>query len=102
MSSSSPGGFTGIQERTKGFADRVPVIIDDGHWVKDSWEIAEYLDAKSPDRPMLFEGDSMKVLTKFIDQLAVGDRDPPVVLVLHPRLSRLVPAAGPRLCPREP
>jgi glutathione S-transferase len=62
-----PGGFTGIQERTKGFADRVPVIIDDGHWVKDSWDIANYLDEKYPDRPTLCEGPSMKVLTKFID-----------------------------------
>ncbi|HKD22136.1 MAG TPA: glutathione S-transferase N-terminal domain-containing protein [Rhizomicrobium sp.] len=62
-----PGGFTGIMDRTKGFADRVPVIIDDGHWVKDSWLIAEYLDEKYPDRPALFDGDSMKVLTKFID-----------------------------------
>lgn len=62
-----PGGFTGIMERTNGFSDRVPVIVDDGHWVKDSWKIAEYLDEKYPDRPMLFDGDSMKVLTKFID-----------------------------------
>jgi glutathione S-transferase len=35
--------------------------------VLDSWLIAEYLDATYPDRPMLFEGPSMKVLTKFID-----------------------------------
>ena len=63
-----PGGFTGIMERTNGFSDRVPVIIDDGHWVKDSWAIAEYLDEKYPGRPILCEGPSMKVLTKFIDQ----------------------------------
>jgi glutathione S-transferase len=62
-----PGGFTGIRERTQGFHDRVPVIVDDGRWIKDSWEIAEYLDEKYPERPMLLGGDSMKVLTKFID-----------------------------------
>ncbi len=62
-----PGGFTGILERTGGRSERVPVIVDDGHWVLDSWIIAEYLDEKYPDRPMLFEGASMKVLTKFID-----------------------------------
>jgi len=62
-----PGGFTGIKERTGGFHDRVPVIVDDGHWVKESWEIAEYLDEKYPDRPMLFAGESMKALTRFID-----------------------------------
>src|SRR6185295_19811633 len=62
-----PGGFTGIRERTNGFHDRVPVIVDDGLWVKESWDIAEYLDRKYPDRPMLFSDDSVKVLTKFID-----------------------------------
>jgi glutathione S-transferase len=62
-----PGGFTGILERTGGRSERVPVIVDDGEWVLDSWIIAEYLDEKYPDRPMLFDGPSMKVLTKFID-----------------------------------
>jgi glutathione S-transferase len=60
-------GFTGIEELTNGFSNRVPVIVDDGHWVKDSWAIAEYLDEKYPDRPMLFFGESHKILTKFID-----------------------------------
>jgi glutathione S-transferase len=63
-----PNGFTGIKELTGGRSERLPVIVDDGEWVIDSWKIAEYLDAKYPDRPMLFAGESMKVLTKFIDQ----------------------------------
>jgi hypothetical protein len=29
-----PGGFTGIREGTNGFHDPVPVIVDDGNWVK--------------------------------------------------------------------
>ncbi len=62
-----PGGFTGILERTGGRSERVPVIVDDGHWVLDSWTIAEYLDAKYPERPMLFEGESMKVLTRLTE-----------------------------------
>jgi glutathione S-transferase len=62
-----PGGFTDIVSRTGGRSDRVPVIVDDGEWVLDSWLIAEYLDKKYPDRPMLFDGASMKVLTKFMD-----------------------------------
>ena len=72
-----PGGFTGIRERTKGFHDRVPVIVDDGQWVKDSWEIAEYLDEKYPERPMLLGGDSMKVLDQVHRQLDLGHGDPP-------------------------
>ena len=35
--------------------------------MKESWEIAEYLDDQYPERPLLFSGDSMKVLTKFLD-----------------------------------
>jgi glutathione S-transferase len=62
-----PGGFTGIMERTGGRSERCPVIVDDGEWVLDSWEIAEYLDRKYPDRPMLFEGPSMRVTMKFLD-----------------------------------
>jgi len=62
-----PGGFTGILERSGGRSERVPVIVDDGEWILDSWVIAEHLDAKYPDRPMLFEGPSMKALTKFLD-----------------------------------
>jgi glutathione S-transferase len=62
-----PGGFTGILERTGGRSERVPVIVDDGHWVLDSWKIAEYLDEKYPDRPPLFGDASVKVLTKFVD-----------------------------------
>lgn len=62
-----PNGFTGIKEITNGYSDRVPVIVDGGNWVKDSWQIAEYLDATYPDRPMLYEGASQKILTRFID-----------------------------------
>ena len=61
-----PGGFSGILERTGGRSERVPVIVDDGKWVLDSWVIAEYLDETYPDRPMLFEGPTMKSLTKFL------------------------------------
>jgi len=62
-----PGGFTGIMERTSGRSERLPVIVDDGHWVLDSWLIAEYLDEKYPDRPQLFGDESVKVLTKFVE-----------------------------------
>lgn len=62
-----PGGFTGIMERTGGRSERLPAIVDDGHWVLDSWLIAEYLDEKYPDRPTLIGNESVKVLTRFIE-----------------------------------
>lgn len=62
-----PGGFTGILERTGGRSERLPVIVDDAKWVLDSWLIAEYLDEQYPDRPRLFDGETMKSLTKFVE-----------------------------------
>jgi glutathione S-transferase len=62
-----PGGFTGIMERTGGRSERLPAIVDDGHWVLDSWLIAEYLDEKYPDRPTLIGDPSVKVLTRIVE-----------------------------------
>jgi glutathione S-transferase len=44
---------------------RVPVIIDNGKTVFDSWAIAEYLESTYPDRPSLFGGSNAKPLTRF-------------------------------------
>jgi glutathione S-transferase len=62
-----PGGFTGIMERTGGRSERLPAIVDDGEWVLDSWLIAEYLDRKYPDRPMLCGDPSIKPLAQFLE-----------------------------------
>jgi glutathione S-transferase len=62
-----PGGFTGILERTGGRSERLPVICDDGEYVLDSWLIAEYLDAKYPDRPTLIGDPGVKTLTQFLE-----------------------------------
>ena len=62
-----PGGFTGIAERTGGKSERLPVIVDDGEWVLDSWLIAEYLDRKYPDRPTLIGDPGIKPLTEFTE-----------------------------------
>nr|WP_255630157.1 beta-etherase [Novosphingobium sp. FKTRR1] len=61
------GGFIGILERTGGRSERLPVIVDDGHWVLDSWLIAEYLDEKYPDRPTLIGDPSVKHLAHFLE-----------------------------------
>ncbi len=36
--------------------ERVPVLVDNGTPVVDSWEIAKYLESQYPDRPSLFNG----------------------------------------------
>ena len=62
-----PGGFTGIMERTGGRSERLPAIVDDGEWVLDSWLIAEYLDRKYPERPMLCGDPGIKPLAQFLE-----------------------------------
>src|SRR5688500_8025134 len=59
-----PGGFTGIPERTGGKTERLPAIVDDGHWVLDSWGIVEYLDEAYPDRPMVITHPSVAIVTR--------------------------------------
>jgi len=45
---------------------RVPVIIDQGRWINDSWAIADYLEDTYPDRASLFEGDAARTVTRFV------------------------------------
>jgi glutathione S-transferase len=68
-----PGGFTGIMERTGGRSERLPAIVDDGKWVLDSWQIAEYLDETYPDRPTLIGDKKTYVATRFIENWLWGN-----------------------------
>jgi len=43
----------------------VPVIVDRGRWVSDSWTIANYLEDAFPDRPSLFGGAASRELSRF-------------------------------------
>lgn len=44
----------------------VPVLLDAGKVVHDSWSIAEHLDSAYPDRPPLMAGPQARALTVFI------------------------------------
>ena len=49
----------------------VPIVVDDGSVVSDSWKIAEYLDRKYPDNP-LFDGYGMPSAA-FIEALCAAN-----------------------------
>lgn len=49
---------------------RVPVIVDNGRWVADSWAIANYLEATYPERPSLFGGGAGGALCRFYNNWA--------------------------------
>jgi glutathione S-transferase len=49
-------------------SERVPVIVDDGRGVADSWTIANYLEDSYPDRPALFGAKQERALARFYNQ----------------------------------
>ena len=61
---------------------RVPVMVDHGRTVFDSWTIAEYLEDTYPDRPSLFGGTSGRALARFAANWADA--------VLQPGIVRLI------------
>ncbi|MFN2646827.1 MAG: glutathione S-transferase family protein [Burkholderiales bacterium] len=60
----------------------VPVLVDGGQSVYDSWAIALYLDQVYPSRPRLFEGTESRSLCDFFNQWTVK--------TLHPLLMRVI------------
>jgi glutathione S-transferase len=61
---------------------RVPVIVDNGTWVSESWVIANYLEETYPERPTLFGGGAGRSVTRFVQ----GWTD----TMLHPGLLRFL------------
>jgi glutathione S-transferase len=57
----------------------VPVIVDGGRAVYDSFEIAVYLDEAYPSRPGLFEGTESRALSFFLSHWAVRTLHPPLL-----------------------
>lgn len=49
---------------------RVPVLLDNGHVVFDSWTIATYLEDTYADRPSLFGGAGGRAITRFVNAWA--------------------------------
>ena len=49
----------------------VPVLVDGGRTVHDSWNIALYLEEAYPQRPGLFEGAQSRALTEFFQQWVI-------------------------------
>ena len=79
---SRPVPFTRIREIGDGFSPTVPVIDDGGRLVRDSWEIAVYLDERYPDAPTLFGGPEGRAVAKFVESWALA--------TLHPLLFPLI------------
>ncbi len=74
-----PVGFT--DKKTIAFSgqDRVPILVDGGTTVSDSWSIACYLEDAYPGNPSLFGGGAGRSLTKFVDLWATRTMFPYLV-----------------------
>lgn len=62
-----PTPFTEIPKIEGGFSPTVPVLDDNGRLVRDSFDIAVYLEETYPDRPSLFGGEGGKSLSRGIE-----------------------------------
>ena len=60
----------------------VPVLLDSGHAIHDSWTIAGYLDQAYPSRPALFGSTDAHSLAFFFHQWAIRAVHAPLLKVL--------------------
>jgi glutathione S-transferase len=63
-----PWRFTDKDAIARSGQTKVPVLVDEGEWIWDSWEIAVHLERKYPYRPSLFAGN--QGLTRLYSSLA--------------------------------
>jgi glutathione S-transferase len=76
-----PVAFTEIPKLENGFSKTVPILKDGDHLVRDSFDIALYLEETYPDRPTLFGGEGGKVLSRFVEGFSQ--------MLVHPLLTRV-------------
>eukprot|EP01035_Chromulina_nebulosa_P016365 gene16365-21689_t len=62
-----PTPFTAIPALEDGFSPTVPLLNDGGHLVRDSFDIALYLEDRYSEAPSLFRGEGGKALSRGIE-----------------------------------
>lgn len=77
-----PTPFTGIKAVENGFSTTVPVLNDRGHLVRDSFDIALYLEDAYPDTPSLFDGEGGKAVSRAVEGYSQ--------FIIQPALVRIV------------
>ncbi|MBP2547363.1 glutathione S-transferase [Neorhizobium galegae] len=76
-----PVPFTEVPKIENGFSKTVPILRDGQLLVRDSFDIALYLEDTYPDRPTLFAGEGGKALSRFVEGVSQT--------LVHPVLSKL-------------
>lgn len=62
-----PWRFTEKERIAKTGQGRVPVIVDGGRWIHESWDIACYLDERFPDKPPLMATAVERASARFLN-----------------------------------
>ncbi|WP_276118661.1 glutathione S-transferase family protein [Pararhizobium qamdonense] len=75
-------GFTEIPAIENGATALVPVLRDGDRLIRDSFDIALYLEKTYPDKPSLFGGEGGQAMARFIESWSQ--------LTLHPALARII------------
>lgn len=76
-----PVPFTEVPNIENGFSKTVPVLRDGDLLIRDSFDIAVYLEETYPNRPSLFGGEGGKALARFVEGYSQ--------MLVHPVLIRL-------------
>jgi glutathione S-transferase len=79
-----PSPFTAIPSLEDGFSKTVPILKDGNELVRDSFEIAVYLEDRYPDRPTLFGGEGGKALSRFVERFSQT--------IVHPAITAIAVA----------
>ncbi len=74
-----PTPFTQIPDLENGFSRTVPILRDGNELIRDSFDIALYLDERYPDRPTLFGGEGGKALSRFVERFSQTIVHPAIV-----------------------
>ncbi|MES5097688.1 glutathione S-transferase family protein [Agrobacterium sp. BA1120] len=76
-----PLAFTAIPGVENGFSKLVPILRDGDQLIKDSFDIALYLDDAYPDAPSLFNGEGGKSLARFVESWSQTTLHPAIVKI---------------------
>lgn len=76
-----PVAFTEIPKLEGGFSRTVPILKDGDRLVRDSFDIALYLEDTYPDRPTLFGGEGGKALSRLVEGFSQT--------LIHPVLTKI-------------
>ncbi|MDM9629231.1 glutathione S-transferase family protein [Rhizobium sp. S152] len=79
-----PAPFTRIPVLENGFSKTVPILRDGNELIRDSFDIALYLEERYPDRPTLFGGEGGKALSRFVERFSQS--------IVHPAITGIAVA----------